>query len=504
MDWRETVLYEIYVRSFRDANGDGVGDLPGVLERLDYVAWLGADAIWLTPIHPSPDADLGYDVADYTAVEPRLGTLEDLDRLLEAAHDRGLRVLLDLVLNHTSDRHPWFREHPEWYIRARGRPPNNWLSIAGGPAWSYDAARDEHYLHTFLPEQPDLDWRNADLRAAIARAVRFWLDRGVDGFRLDALPVLIKDAQLRDNPPRDGWRPGQPEYARLRPARTVDQPEMDDVVAFLHGVVGEYEDRVLVAEMGLPPARAARYYAGIDVPFNFGLITEPWTAPRLQGRIAAHLEHLPEGASPNWVLGNHDVRRLAGRLGPERARVAALLGLTLPGTLTLYYGDELGLPDSPRRLPVPRDGFGRRDPARSRDPARAPMPWDGSAHGGFSSAEPWLPAYEDAGAIGVAAQKRDGGSFLSLYRRLLALRREHGWARGAVVGLSATETELIYDRGRHRVLARLEDGKRTIALPVPGRIVAGARPRPDAVVDAVTLAGPDAVVVELDRAGQMS
>jgi alpha-glucosidase len=204
------------------------------------------------------------------------------------------------------------------------------------------------------------------------------------------------------------------------------------------------------------------------------------------------------------VLGNHDVRRLTSRLGPERARVAAVLGLTLPGTLTLYYGDELGLPDSSRRLSVPRDGFGRRDPARSRDPARAPMPWDGSINGGFSGAEPWLPAYEDAGTIGVAAQERDGASFLSLYRRLLALRREHGWARGVVARLSATETELIYDRGRHRVLARVEDGERTIALPSPGRIVAGTRPRPDAVVDAVTLSGPDAVVVELDKSGQMS
>ena len=501
---REGVLYEIYVRSFRDASGDGVGDLPGVLERLDYVAGLGVDAIWLTPIHPSPDADLGYDVADYTAIDPRLGTLGDFDRLLAAAHSRGLRVLLDLVLNHTSDRHPWFTAHRDRYIWARGDPPNNWLSIAGGSAWTYDAAAGAHYLHTFLPEQPDLDWRSPDVRAAIGDAMRFWLDRGVDGFRLDALPVLIKDAQLRDNPPRDGWRPGQAEYTRVRPAHTVDQPEMDEVVAFLHGVVAEYGDRVLVAEMGLPPERAARYYAGIDVPFNFGLITEPWTAPRLQRRIAAHLEHLPAGAMPNWVLGNHDVRRMASRLGPERARVAAVLGMTLPGTLTLYYGDELGLPDSPRRLAVPRDGFGRRDPARSRDPARAPMPWDGSPHGGFSSAEPWLPAYEDAGAIGVAAQERDGASFLSVYRRLLALRREHGWARGVVTGLTGTGAELIYDRGRHRVLARLEDGTSTVALPSPGRVVAGTRPRPDGVVDAVTLTGPDAVVVELDRSGQMS
>jgi alpha-glucosidase len=513
--WNEAVLYEIYVRSFRDTDGDGIGDLAGVLEKLGYVAELGVDAVWLTPIHPSPDADLGYDVADYTAVDPRLGTLDALDRLLADAHDRGLQVLLDLVVNHTSDRHPWFtasrasRDGPwrDWYIWRPGppdAPPTNWRSIAGGSAWRHDAASGGHYLHTFLPEQPDLNWRNPAVRAAIADAMRFWLDRGADGFRLDALPLLIKDDRFGDNPPNPDWRPGESDYRRVTPALTVDQPEMADVIAFLRSVLDEYPHRVLVAEMGLPPARAARYHVAIHVPFNFGLITEPWTAPRLHRRIAAHLDALPDGASPNWVLGNHDVHRLASRLGPRRARVAAVIGLTLPGTVTLYYGDELGLTDSPLLPDVPRDGFGRLDPARSRDPARAPMPWDGSRHGGFSAAEPWLPAYPDAAAVGVAAQRDDPSSCLALYRRLLALRRMLGWAGGPCTGLRSTDSELAYDReveGRqYRVVARLEDGDVTVPLPAPGRVLLSAcepHPAEAAPVEAVTLAGPDAVVVAL-------
>jgi alpha-glucosidase len=478
-DWRELVLYEIYVRSFRDSDGDGIGDLPGLIQKLPYLSDLGVDALWLTPIHPSPDADLGYDVADYRSVDPRLGTLADLDRLLAAAHERGLRVLLDLVANHTSDRHPWFRDRRDFYIWRR--EPNNWRSLAGGSAWKYDAAAGAYYLHSFLPEQPDLDWRNPAVRDAIGDIMRFWLDRGVDGFRLDALPAFVKDAQFGDDPPD-------------RRVHMVDQPEMAEVIAYLRAVTDEYENRILVAEMGLPPARAARYHAAIHVPFNFGLITEPWTAPRLARRIAAHLEALPDGASPNWVLGNHDVRRLAGRLGPERARVAAVIALTLPGTLTLYYGDELGLPDGPPP-PVPRDRF-----RRSRDPARAPMPWDGSAHGGFSEPEPWLPAYPDAGAIGVAAQRSDPSSPLALYRRLLELRRDHGWAAGGVKSLAATDGELVYERGRHRVVARVEPGAATFSLPSPGRVLLTTRQPhagPSGAIEHVALDGPDAAVVEL-------
>jgi alpha-glucosidase len=345
------------------------------------------------------------------------------------------------------------------------------------------------------------------VRAAVADAMRFWLRRGVDGFRLDALPVLLKDVELRDNPPNPKWREGQSDYRRVTPAHTVDQPEMGEAIALLRNVVDEYPGRVLVAEMGLPPERAARYHPAIDVPFNFGLITKPWTAPRLRRRIAAHLDALPAGASPNWVLGNHDVHRLASRLGPDRARVAAVVALTLPGTVTLYYGDELGLPDNPLLPEVPRDGFGLRDPASSRDGARTPMPWHDGDHGGFSDGVPWLPTYADADSIAVAAQDRDPSSFLALYRRLLELRRALGWARSPVGGLDGTDAELVYDREvegrRYRVVARVDDGECAVALPVPGRVLLTARePHASAtgLVDAVTLSGPDAVVVELASA----
>jgi alpha-glucosidase len=404
--------------------------------------------------------------------------------------------------------------HRDWYIWLAGEPgapPTNWRSIAGGSAWQFDERTGEHYLHTFLSQQPDLNWRNPEVRAAVADVMRFWLELGVDGFRVDALPLLVKDAELRDNPPNPRWRPGQSEYRRLAPAHTVDQPEMAEVAASLRAVVDEYPDRVLVAEMGLPPPRARRYHAAIHVPFNFGLITEPWTAPRLGRRIAAHLDALPAGAPPNWVLGNHDVRRLATRLGPARARVAAVLALTLPGTVTLYYGDELGLPDNPLQPDVPRDGFGRRDPAASRDPARAPMPWDDSDHGGFSAAEPWLPAYPSAGAIAVSAQRGDDASSLTLYRRLLRLRRALGWARGLAGPPESSAAELVYhcDGGgrRYHVVARIEDGGSTTRLPRPGRVLLRANepaPPPAAPVDAVTLTGPDAAVIELVDDGTSS
>jgi alpha-glucosidase len=314
--WKQAVIYEIYVRSFHDASGDGIGDLAGVLARLDHVRELGADAIWLTPIHPSPDRDFGYDVVDYTSVHPALGTLDDVDRLVAAAHEAGIAVLLDWVVNHTSDRHPWFAEsrtsagspRRDWYLWRAA--PNNWRSRAGGSAWQLDPRTGEHYLHTFLPEQPDLNWRNPRVREAIASAMRFWLDRGVDGFRLDILPLLIKDARFRHDPD------GQPRRY------TVDQPEMLEVVGFLRAVVDEYPGRALVAEMGLPPARAARYHAAIDVPFNFGLITEPWEPRRLARRIAAHLDALPAGAEPNWVLGEprRAPRGRASRLSPGESR----------------------------------------------------------------------------------------------------------------------------------------------------------------------------------------
>jgi alpha-glucosidase len=330
--------------------------------------------------------------------------------------------------------------------------------------------------------------------------MRYWLNRGVDGFRLDALPMLVKDEQLRDNPANPDWRTGQPEYRRFKPARSVDQPDIDQVLGFLRRIVDEYPGSVLLAELGLPPARLSRYHEHIQVPLNFGLITQPWTAQRLHRRISAYLHALPAGAWPNWVLGNHDVSRVATRLGPERARAAAVLLLTLPGTVTLYYGDELGLPDYPSDLVVPRDRLGVLHPSQSRDPQRTPMPWDGTLNAGFSRAEPWLPVHPDAARLSVAAQHNDAGSMLSLHRRLLRLRRDTpALALAPVDDLSDAGGVLSFRRGPFQVALNTNDAAAVVPLPAPGRVLLSSRrgdvPAGDA--DRVYLEPAEAVVVRV-------
>ncbi len=480
-DWRAAVIYEVYVRSFRDTDGDGVGDLAGVTASLDYLSELGVSAVWLSPIHPSPGVDLGYDVADYTAVDPDLGSLADLDKLVAGAHRRGMAVLLDWVVNHTSNRHPWFADaisspssqHRDWYMfrpgRGPGRPPNNWRAMFGGSAWQRDDRSGQWYLHTFFLEQPDLNWRSPALREAVADAMRFWLDRGIDGFRLDSLPFLVKDDLLRDNPDDPTWRPGLPEYRQLMPEHTVDQPDLAEVLQFFRAAIDEYPNRVLLGELGLPPTRMARYFADIQIPMNFGLITEPWTADRIARRIQAHLDALPPHAWPNWVLGNHDVSRVATRLGPQTARAAAVIQLTLPGTITIYNGDELGMTDAPPHQ-LSRDRLGQADLARSRDPQRAPMPWDASINAGFSSAPPWLPIHPEATALCVQAQASDPNSMLALYRDLLRLRREHpDLAHGSVEDLHCHRGTLLYRRGRFHVYANLAAEPTSLQLSPPGK-----------------------------------
>jgi alpha-glucosidase len=483
-EWQRSLIYQVYVRSFLDGNGDGVGDLAGVAASFDYLTELGVTALWLSPIHPSPDADFGYDVTDYTAVDPRLGSLASMEELVALAHGRGIAVLLDWVVNHTSSRHPWFAdaltspesEHRDWYVfrpgRGPGQPPTNWRSMFGGSAWTYDRRSQQWYLHTFLPEQPDLNWRNPAVHSAIVDAMRFWLERGIDGFRLDSLPLFVKDDLLRDNPANQRWRPGEPDYWRLRPTHTVDQPEMLDVTRTLRGVVDEYQGRVLLGEMGLPPSRLARYHADIRIPLNFGLITEPWTADRLCARISAYLTALPPSAFPNWVLGNHDVSRVASRLGPGKARAAAVILLTLPGAITIYNGEELGLTDHPVSPVETRDPLGKTDLGRSRDPQRTPMPWNDQSNGGFSPVAPWLPVHPDHARLSVAAQRQDPTSMLTLYRKLIRLRREAPViALGQVDDLRSDNGVLSYRRGSYHVFANLAEGPTTVPRPTPGRLI---------------------------------
>jgi alpha-glucosidase len=410
MWWEDAVVYQIYPRSFQDSDGDGIGDLRGIAQRLDHLVYLGVDACWLSPIYPSPLADFGYDVSDYTGVDPVFGTMEDFDALVAEAHAKGLRLLLDLVPSHTSVEHPWFREHPDWYIWSPvDGPPNNWRSAFGGSAWARDDETGGWYLHTFYPEQPDLDWRNPGVVAAMQDVVRFWLDRGVDGFRVDALTAIVKDAELRDDPPATGSFPLPliGEFGQLDHVYSSNRPEAVEALAELRAAAG---DVLLVGEVYLGTAEYARWLEYLDLVFAFELLFAPWKAEALQAAIepAIELGHVA------WVMSNHDFDRLASRVGEENVRAAADLLLTLPGAAFIYQGDEIGLPNGPGLHP-PYDRAGR-------DRFRHPMQWDGSPTGGFTSGEPWLPPI-DPEKRNVEAQRADPESLLNYYRRLIEARR---------------------------------------------------------------------------------
>jgi alpha-glucosidase len=487
--WQSAVLYQIYPRSFQDSNGDGIGDLPGIIERLPHLTELGADALWLSPIFASPMADFGYDISDYTAIDSVFGSLRDFDALLEAAHARGLKLLMDFVPNHTSDKHPWFIESSssrdnakrDWYIwrdpAPGGGPPNNWLSEFGGSAWAFDEASGQYYYHAFLPAQPDLNWRNGQVRAAMHEAMRFWLKRGVDGFRVDVIWHLIKDDQFRDNPPSPDFREGQMPYRRLLPVYSADRPEVHDIIRRLRAVIDDFPDRVLIGEIYLPVEKLAAYYGrdlgGAHLPFNFSLIETPWQARVLAQAIERYEAVLPEGGWPNWVLGNHDRPRLASRLGPEHVRLAAMLLLTLRGTPTLYYGDEIGMRQVPIAVAQVRDPWEKNVPGFGvgRDGCRTPMQWDATAFAGFSKAAPWLPLEPEFAVRNVARQRNDPASLLNLYRRLTAVRRtKAALTRGTYRTFAVTDDVLTYTRedGGERILVALNLGPDSVSVPLPG------------------------------------
>jgi alpha-glucosidase len=498
--WRSAVVYQIYPRSFQDSDGDGVGDLQGIIRRLGYLADLGVDAIWISPIFPSPMADFGYDVSDYCGIDPIFGDLAAFDRLVQEAHRHGLKIILDYVPNHTSDRHPWFiesrssRDNPkrDWYIwrdgRPGGAPPTNWVAEFGGSSWTWDVASRQFYYHAFLPEQPDLNWRNPQVVAAMLHVLRFWLARGVDGFRVDAIHHLIEDSDLTDNPPNPLWRPGMSPARRHLLLHTTDRPEVHDAIAAMRGVMDEYPgDRLLIGEAYLPLDRLILYYGadlkGFHLPFNFHLLSTPWNATAIAALIEAYESKLPHGGWPNWVLGNHDRPRLATRIGADQARIAAMLLLTLRGTPTIYQGEEIGMSDvpiSPDRIHdpweknVPGLGLGR-------DPVRTPMQWDASRNAGFSAADPWLPLSADFAKVNVAAQIAAPASILSLYRALLALRRaEPALSLGDYEPLIASAQVLAYQRriGARRLIVVLNLSGEPVRVAAPRcRVLLSTGPR---------------------------
>jgi len=479
--WRDGVIYQVYPRSFADSNGDGIGDLEGIRQRLEHLAWLGVDGIWISPFFTSPMQDFGYDVSDYCDVDPLFGTLADFDRLLRDAHARGIRVILDFVPNHSSDQHPWFQQSRsdrtnakrDWYVwrdpAPDGGPPNNWISLFGGPAWEWDAATGQYYLHSFLKEQPELNWRNPDVERAMHGVLRFWLDRGVDGFRIDVAHRIAKDPELRSNPRALGST--DPGYGGQQHVYDEDHPDLHALYRRMRALIDSYDERVLIGEVFLmDPARVAKYYGDGDQlhqGFNFSLLSGAWSGERFKREVERFQAAVPPQGWPNQVLSSHDVHRHASRydhpeLGEARARLAALLLLALRGTPFLYYGEELGM----RCVWIPEDRL--RDPVAfrlhaslTRDPERTPMQWDATPYAGFSNVEPWLPVHSDSARRNVESQRRDAGSILNLYRALIALRAAHpALSRGEQRTLPAPHDVFAFERalGGERFVVALNFG----------------------------------------------
>ncbi len=455
------VVYQVYPRSFADADGDGVGDLAGIAAHLDHLAWLGVDALWLSPIHPSPMADGGYDVADYLGVHPAFGTVDDVERLAAAARARGIALLLDVVPCHTSIEHPWFVEHPERYVWSPvDGPPNNWVGVFGGPAWSPDPHGRGWYLHSFYPEQPDLDWREPSVATELAAVLCFWRGKGVAGFRLDALQQLLKDPELRDDPVATAppFLPGDAEWDALEHRFSSAQPGVDRPLAALRAGAGD--DAFLVGEVALPTDRQEPYLAHLDATFSFELMFAAWEAEALRAAVVAGLGR----GRAAWVLSNHDFPRLADRIGAQNVAAAALLLLALPGPVFVYQGDELALGGGPG-APPGRAGAPPYDRA-GRDGSRHPMPWteDAPLHG-FTTGEPWLPVVT-APDGSAARQREEPGSPARRMRELLALRRT---LAGPVEELRADDGILSFRRGAHRVVVNAADGPRRV--PFAGELL---------------------------------
>jgi alpha-glucosidase len=473
--WRGAVIYEIYPRSFMDTNDDGIGDLPGIVERLDYVASLGVDAIWIAPFFTSPMADFGYDVADYCDVDPLFGRLEDFDRLLSRAHELGLKVMIDQVLSHTSIRHAWFMESREsrdnaksnWYVwadpRADGTPPNNWLSIFGGPAWQWEPRRQQYYLHNFLSAQPDLNFHEPAVRAAVLDNVRFWLDRGVDGLRLDAINFCFHDAQLRDNPAKPlalrtgrGFRTDNP-YAFQHHLFNNTRPENVSFLGELRALLEQYPDTVSLGEISSEDSLATMAeYVGerrLHMGYCFELLTNDFTAMHIRATVE-QLESKLDGGWPCWAISNHDVERVVTRWGgaappPHLANQLTALVCSLRGSVCVYQGEELGLTEADVPYESLRDPYGLTfwPSFKGRDGCRTPMPWNDTEHAGFSRVPPWLPTPQAHRMASVERQHADPRSSLNGFRALMRWRRtQPALCAGSIEFLATAEPLLAFVR----------------------------------------------------------
>jgi alpha-glucosidase len=497
--WRGATIYQIYPRSFLDSNGDGVGDLPGILERLEYIASLGVDAIWVSPFYKSPMADFGYDIADYRAVDPMFGTLADFDRIIARAHSLGLRVIIDQVLSHTSDQHAWFEEsrqsrdnaRADWYVwadaREDGTPPNNWLSIFGGVAWQWEPRRGQYFLHNFLAQQPDLNFHNPEVQRASLDNIRFWLDRGVDGLRLDAINFCFHDRQLRDNPPRPvgernarGFRNDNP-YGYQYHRYNNTQPEMLPFLEDIRRLLDEYPDVMALGEISSDDSNAtvAEYTqpGRLHMAYSFELLSDDSSPAHIRGTVEALLKRAPQ-SWPCWTISNHDVERVVSRWGrsaprlPHFATQLTAMICALRGSVCVFQGEELGLGEAELPYESLRDPYGIAfwPTFKGRDGCRTPMPWDTSERAGFSTAQPWLPVPAQHLELAVSEQEKDAGSALHGFRRLLAWRKNLPLLlTGDIEFLAASDSVLAFRRfdDQRGLLAafNLSGAPATVSLP---------------------------------------
>lgn len=506
--WKRGIVYQIYPRSFNDSNDDGIGDLQGIIDKLDYLNdgtpnSLGIDAIWISPFFRSPMADFGYDVADYVDIDPMFGDLKTFDKLIEEAHKRNIKIIVDYVPNHSSDQHEWFKEsrssrdNPkrDWYIWRDAQPdgslPNNWGSVFGGPAWEWDEHTQQYYFHQFVPEQPDLNWRNPEVQEAMLDVLRFWMNRGVDGFRMDVVYMIWKHPDMPDQPFVEGWGRGDDDiYGKQQHIYDQDYDGIHDMIKRIRGVIDEFPERVMIGEIWLPLEERMAYHGEnqdeFHMPFNFDFISPGdvlsrtgWQAETYRSMVEGYEAALPDGGWPNYVMGNHDIERMVSRLGSEaRARIGAMLLLTLRGTPTLYHGDEIGMVNGDIQPEQVQDPQGiNLGIEHTRDVTRTPVQWDDSAYAGFSTVEPWLPVNADYSTRNVAAQENDPTSFLALYRQLIWYRKSHESLAIGDYQTYADAPDGVYayyrtqDDERHLIVLNFTEDAQNITLPSAGKIV---------------------------------
>lgn len=527
--WRKAVVYQIYPRSFKDSNKDGIGDLPGIIEKLDYLndkteKSLGIGAIWLSPIYRSPMVDFGYDISDYRDIDPVYGDLETFDNLIRKVHKRDIKIIMDFVANHTSSQHSWFKESRssrinskrDWYIwrdpKPDGSPPNNWLSVFGGSAWTLDRKTNQYYLHSFLSEQPDLNWRNIEVKTAMEKVLEFWIHRGVDGFRSDATYHMIKDKQFRDDPPNPNYQGPKDSYRSLIHTYSQSQPEVLETINAFCSVLGLHRDKYMVSEAYLDIPEMTKLYNacsnGLHAPFNFNLISLPWDARLVKNHIDAFEASLKENDWPNYVLGNHDKPRVVTRVGEKRAMLLTMLLFTLRGMPFVYYGDEIGMENADVPADKQKDLVGNRL-ASSRDGERTPMQWNSSTYAGFSNTDPWLPVGAKYKDVNVEQELNDPSSMFQLYRRLIHYRtHNHVLLHGAYSSLDLGDSHVfsyLRELGDEKVLVILNfsKGEESVSFPFQKASVACTTNRENEgkIIDVktITLSPYQGYVLEVEK-----